>query len=175
MTDEAQTAPTKLPTSLGQSLLAVAIRLFVIWSGVSGILQLSAIHIYPSSADVLAMLAPLTPFLVIFVVTLIVLWSYPLLIARKLMPDTAATVSSTMTYSKWLRLGIVVMGFWFTASAIAPLLHTITMMLIVTPNDPEHSAALRPAVLYHMTGLAVGLAMIFGAKRLTRSNMFEHG
>jgi hypothetical protein len=65
----------------------------------------------------------------------------------------------------WFTLGTALLGLWFVASAITPILRNLSVMYLFRPEllNPEDIRALRSGLFYYGVEMALGLVLLFGA------------
>ena len=65
----------------------------------------------------------------------------------------------------WFTLGTALLGLWFVASAITPILRNLSVMYVFRPEliNPEDLRSLRAGLLYYVVELVLGLCLLFGA------------
>jgi hypothetical protein len=65
----------------------------------------------------------------------------------------------------WFTLGTALLGLWFVASAITPMLRNLSVMYLLRPEliSPEEIRSLRLGLLYYSVELVLGLCLLFGA------------
>jgi len=65
----------------------------------------------------------------------------------------------------WLTLGIALIGLWFVASAIAPILRNLSVMYFFKSEltNLEDMSSLRAGLLYYAAELVIGFCLLFGA------------
>jgi hypothetical protein len=102
---------------------------------------------------------------IVSAILLLILWFFPKSIARGLLPHSADAPTQTLSYQMWFTLGTALLGLWFVASAITPILRNLSVMYVFRPEliNPEDLRSLRVGLLYHVVELALGLCLLFGA------------
>jgi len=65
----------------------------------------------------------------------------------------------------WFTLGTALIGLWFVASAITPILRNLSVLYVFRPEltNPEDLRSLRVGLLYYVAELVLGLCLLFGA------------
>ena len=95
------------------------------------------------------------------------LWRFPKSIAHGLLPSSSSNDVPTQesSYQMWFAVGTALMGLWFIASAIAPILRNVSVMYIFRPEltNPEDLRQLRVWILYYLVELVLGVALLLGA------------
>jgi hypothetical protein len=98
-------------------------------------------------------------------VFLLLLWFFPKSIARGLLPHSTDAPTQALSYQMWFTLGTALLGLWFVASAITPILRNLSVMYVFQPEliNPEDVRSLRVGLLYYAVELLIGLGLLFGA------------
>jgi hypothetical protein len=98
-------------------------------------------------------------------VVLLMLWFFPRSIARGLLPISSDTPSQTSSHETWFTLGVTLIGLWFVASSIAPILRNLSVMYVFRSEfiNLEDMRQLRAGIFYHVVELVLGLCLVFGA------------
>ena len=70
----------------------------------------------------------------------------------------------------WFTLGTALIGLWFVASAIAPILRNLSVMYVFRPElmSTEDLRSLREGLFYYVVELLLGLGLLFGATGVRR-------
>jgi len=65
----------------------------------------------------------------------------------------------------WFTVGTALIGLWFVASAIIPILRNLSVMYIFRPElvNSEDLRSLRQGIFYYSAELVLGLCLLFGA------------
>jgi hypothetical protein len=146
--------------------LALGVRLFAIWYAlvvvreVFAFLTMSRPQLDPQELTVVAVVS------VVSVALLLILWFFPKSIARGLLPPTSTDApTQALSYQRWFTLGTALLGLWFVASSIAPILRNLSVMYVFRPEliNSEDVRSLRVGLLYYAVELALGLCLLFGA------------
>ena len=150
--------------------LALSVRLFVVWFA---LVTLRVAFVFFGNWRSFEGYDVLWVVIGGFVVTagiLFALWRFPNPIARGLLPDTNDVPAQTASYRKWFTLVAALIGLWFVASAIAPVLRNLSVMYIFQPEltYPERSRQLQVGIFYYLVEASVGLCLLFGANAVTR-------
>ena len=143
-------------------IIAVAVRLFAVWLVVTTIVTAPSVY-----AQVLeAAFASTSPVAIVASISILalgiayILWRFPLTIAGKLLAPTAQESTGSASPDLWLAMGCSIMGLWLFAS------HTPTLvMMLAFGGLREWSLS---TWLPHITGLALAVWLIFGAKGFRR-------
>jgi hypothetical protein len=102
---------------------------------------------------------------VLSAIVLLILWFFPKSIARGLLPHSTDVPTQMLSYQMWFTLGTALLGLWFVASAITPILRNLSVMYLFRPEllNPEDIRALRSGLFYYGVEMALGLVLLFGA------------
>jgi hypothetical protein len=65
----------------------------------------------------------------------------------------------------WFTLGTALLGLWFVASSITPILRNLSVMYVFRPEliNSEDVRSLRVGLLYYAVELVLGLCLLSGA------------
>jgi len=107
---------------------------------------------------------------VLCVVVLLVLWFVPKSIARGLLPVASDVQTQSLSYELWFTLGTMLLGLWFAASAIIPILRNVSVLTVFRPElvNAEDLRSLRVGTLYYVAELVLGLCLLFGAASIRK-------
>jgi hypothetical protein len=96
---------------------------------------------------------------------LLILWFFPNSIARGLLPRAVDAPTQTLSYQMWFTLGTALLGLWFVASAISPILRNLSAMYLFRSEliDPEDIRSLHSGLLFYGVEVVLGLCLLFGA------------
>lgn len=143
--------------------LALGVRLFAIWYGLVIVREAVAFLLWdaPYGSRTLAVAIGGA---ILSVLILLALWFFPKSIARGLLPHSS-DVPTQVSSQTWFTLGTALIGLWFAASAIAPLLRNLSIMYVFPPElvNAEILRSLRVGLFYHVVELLLGLGLLFGA------------
>jgi hypothetical protein len=108
--------------------------------------------------------------IVLSAIILVVLWFFPKSIARGLLPNPTEASTTALSYQMWFALGTALLGLWFVASAIAPILRNVSVMYVFRPEliNAEDVRSLRVGLLYLAVELVLGLCLLFGATGISK-------
>ena len=145
--------------------LAVGVRLFAIWCALIIVREIVAFLISWRSPDDVSSIVLVIGGFVVAMVVLLFLWKFPKSIARGLLPHSSEVPMQSSSYQMWFTLGTALIGLWFVASSIAPILRNLSIMYIFRPEltNPENLRSLRVGLLYYVIELVLGLCLLFGA------------
>jgi len=150
--------------------LALGVRLFVVWCALAIVREVFAFMTsWRPQADSNA-LAFLMGGSVLSAIVLLILWFFPKSIARGLLPYSTDAPTQTMSYQMWFTLGTALLGLWFVASAITPILRNLSVMYLFRPEliNPEDLRSLRSGLLYYGVEIVLGLCLLFGATGIAK-------
>jgi hypothetical protein len=150
--------------------LALSVRLFVIWFALVTVREVLAFFGTWRSADGSDVLLFVIGGSIVTAGILFVLWHFPNSIARGLLPNTSDISTQTSSYRMWFTLGTALIGLWFVASAIAPILRNLSVMFLFRPEltNMESLRQLRVGIFYYVVELALGLCLLFGATGIAK-------
>jgi hypothetical protein len=150
--------------------LALGVRLFAVWFALVTVREvLTFLGTWHSSSDSQALLFLIGGSIVALGI-LLALWLFPKSIARGLLPTSTDVPTQTASYQMWFSLGTALIGLWFVASAIAPILRNVSVMYVFRSElaNLENLRQLRVGIFYYLVELAIGLGLIIGATGITR-------
>jgi hypothetical protein len=150
-------------------IVALGVRLFCIWLAVyllrqmPGLWMLTTDNIPDRKAAI--GVAILTVLLALLVV---VLWRFPLLVARKVFPLALSDDSAPLTLDQAQRVGFCLLGLWLLTEAIPRAVYAAIMIYYST--RPNAAVELQPqnyaAMAQTFAELCLGLWLLFGASGL---------
>jgi hypothetical protein len=145
--------------------LALGVRLFAIWSALVIVREFAAFLTSWRSPDDSHALVFVIGGLILSAVILLILWFLPKSIAHGLLPRSSDVPTQTSSYEMWFTAGIALIGLWFAASAIAPILRNLSAMYFFRSEliNLEDLRSLRLGLLYYLVELVLGLCLLFGA------------
>jgi hypothetical protein len=150
--------------------LALGVRLFAIWFALVTVHEvLGFLGTWRSWDDSQALLFLIGGSILTLGIVL-VLWLFPKSIARGLLPTSNDVSTQTSSYQMWFTLGTALIGLWFVASAIAPILRNLSVMYVFTSElrNLEDLRSLRVGIFYYVVELVLGLCLLFGATGITK-------
>jgi len=145
--------------------LALGVRLFAIWYALVIVREAVAFLTSwrpPYDSQVLAVVIGGS---ILSAIILLILWFFPKSIARGLLPHSSDVPTQASSYQMWFTLGTALIGLWFVASAIAPILRNLSVMYVFRPElmNTEDLRSLREGLFYYVVELLLGLGLLFGA------------
>jgi len=107
---------------------------------------------------------------VVATVVLLILWFFPKSIARGLLPPSNGAPTQPSSYEMWFTLGTALLGLWFVASSITPILRNLSVMYVLRPEliNAEDLRSMRVDVFYYVVELVLGLCLLFGASGIRK-------
>jgi len=148
-------------------ILAVAVRLFVVWLAVSTGREILAVYvsgIARGSGDG-ALLAILS--VVIVAAVAIALWYFPKTVARKLISPPDPEPQTSASADSWLAVGCALIGIWLFASSLPAFVRRL-LIIHFSYGVGEDPTDRNVWVFYYLSQIAISLWLIFGAKGLSR-------
>ena len=145
--------------------LALGVRLFAIWCGLAIVREVVAFMTSWQPQDGSGGLVVVAGATVLSGIFLLLLWFFPRAIARGLLPHSTDAPTQAPSYQMWFTLGTALLGLWFVASAITPILRNLSVMYVFRPEliNPEDVRSLRVGLVYYAVELLIGLGLLFGA------------
>lgn len=146
-------------------VLALGVRLFAVWYALVILRELFAFLAMPRLPLDSQELAVVTIGVVVSVILLLVLWFFPKSVARGLLPSSTDAPTQALSYQLWFALGTALLGLWFVASSITPILRNLSVLYIFRPEliNSENVRSLHVGLLYYAAELVLGLCLLFGA------------
>lgn len=150
--------------------LALGVRLFAIWCALAIVREVVAFmtswHLQGDSSALVVVIGAT----ILSSIFLLLLWFFPQSIARGLLPHSTDAPTQTLPYQMWFTLGTALLGLWFVASAITPILRNLSVMYVFRPEliNAEDVRSLRVGLLYYAVELAIGLCLLFGATGISK-------
>jgi len=145
-------------------IVAVAIRLFVVWQAVLIVFSIPMLY---EQEQVAARTGSPTPVLFYFVAALLVaallyvLWRFPMTISGKLLTATTEVSKESASPDLWLSMGCALMGLWLLVEFI-PLF--ARDLMAVGEGYLSAPSILKVRLATDLPGVIIGLWLIFGAK-----------
>lgn len=144
---------------------ALGVRLFVIWCALIIVREIvGSLVSWPPPHDS-TWLVLVIGGSVVSLVILLILWHFPISVARGLLPNSNEVPMQPSSYQIWFTVGTALIGLWFVASAIAPILRNISIMTVFRSEltNPGQLRSLQTGILYYTVELVLGLCLLFGA------------
>lgn len=150
--------------------LALGVRLFVIWFALVTVREVLGFLGTWRSADGSDVLLFVIGGCIVTAGILFALWRFPNSIARGLLPSASDIATQPSSYRMWFTLGTALIGLWFVASAIAPILRNLSVMYLFRPElaNLEGLRQLRVGIFYYVVELVLGLCLLFGAAGIAK-------
>lgn len=145
--------------------LALGVRLFAVWYALVLLREVFELLAMPRPPLGSQEITVVTIGVVVSVILLFVLWFFPKSIARGLLPSSTDTPSQALSYQMWFALGTALLGLWFVASSITPILRNLSVLYVFRPEliNSENVRSLHVGLLYYAVELVLGLCLLFGA------------
>ena len=150
--------------------LALGVRLFAIWCALAIVREVVAFMTSWRPQDDSSAVVVVLAGSVLSVIFLLILWFFPKSIARGLLPDSTDAPTQTLSYQMWFTLGTALLGLWFVASSITPILRNLSVMYVLRPEliNAEDLRSMRVDVFYYVVELVLGLCLLFGASGIRK-------
>lgn len=144
--------------------VAVAVRIFAAWLGVTVLRNLASFAFlkqsempgYGFSVTVIVLAALLVA----------ALWLFPGTIARKLLSPDNAQLEQSGSPNLWLAMGCALLGLWLLTSALPTLIFDTYALVRLSYGDDRGN--IPQSVMYYVVEVAIGLWLVFGAKGFRR-------
>jgi len=141
--------------------VAVAVRVLAVWLAIYVVRTIPAFFV-EGRGDASGLLAAAIVALLSFVLALL-LWFFPLTIARKLLSSPASDPAPTSSPDLWLAMGCALIGLWLLASSV-PALVRDALVLYYAGSHYDDTTAVRHWIVYNLLQIVIALWLVFGAK-----------
>ena len=148
-------------------ILAVAVRLFAIMVALYLVRELLGFYVYgnervdPHVRWIAAVVYVLTGFV------LVVLWFFPRMIARGLLPLPGDVQAQPSTAETWFGVGSSLIGLWLMATAVPALLRNSLFMYLFR-SEPADLSGVISGLVYYAVQFLVGVGLILGANGIRK-------
>ncbi len=150
-------------------IVGLGVRLFAVWLAVYLMRHVPGLWSFnvrdfedPGAATAVIVVA------VVMALIALLLWIFPLSVARKLVPKTALDQPTTLPVEQVQSVGFALLGLWVLTRAIPQVFFYAVM--IYHANRPQSAFALEPrnyaSMAYTFVELALGIWLVLGAKGL---------
>jgi hypothetical protein len=147
-------------------LVGLFIRLFAIWLFISGIQMIAAGMSLRDSVGYGAGAAYVVS--IVLCATALIVWRYPLLIARKLIPAAPNDISNSISAAETATVACIVLGLWTLVGRVLPaLIRDLEIIAVYRANyQPLQSLTGRDLsrLIESAVDMAVALILIFKAR-----------
>ena len=153
-------------------VVALGVRLFCIWLALflvrhaPGLWSLNTQQFPDSRAAGAVIIVS-----VILIAVTIALWSFPLAVARKLIPKATLDQPTPLPIDQLQSAGFCLLGLWVLTEAVPRLVYII--FIVYHSTRPNAMVALEPhnnaAIAQTIVELGIGLWLLFGARGLLRA------
>lgn len=143
--------------------LTVAIRLFAIWLAIYWASFIPWFYSEGYRGDDSAALAMALVSSVLAILCLVVLWFFPRMIARGLLPLSNAEPAPAASPDTWFSVGSGLLGLFVLTNAVPALVRNLAVMFLTRSGDIDTSN-LKYGLLYYFTELILAVWLILGAK-----------
>lgn len=150
-------------------VVGLGVRLFAIWLFVYLVSTIpsSVLFLDSPSAPTGVVVTALASFLLLVVLT-ITMWTSPLSVAKRLIPDPASQSQSHLSAEEIQRIGFCLLGLWMLADAIPSA--SSWAMFTYYASKPNPTVTFTPQIYASLVHVAVefvlGVWLVFGAKGL---------
>lgn len=150
-------------------VVALGIRLFCIWLAIYLLRQAPALWIFntreaPETNAAFVVIAVSA----VLVVVIILLWRFPLTVARKLLPTATLDQPTSYTIDQLQSAAFCILGLWILTEAIPHLVYT--SVIVYHSTRPNAMVTLEPrnfaAMAQMLAELVLGIWLLFGGKGL---------
>jgi hypothetical protein len=144
--------------------LAVAVRLFAIVVALYAVRDLLGFYVAGRERSDAWALPLVAVFFALSVALVLVLWFFPKSIARGLLPVSADAPATPSAPDAWLAIGSALIGLWLVATALPALARNLVLLYLFRAESAMDRSGLMDGLLFYVGQLAIGMALIFGAK-----------
>ena len=150
--------------------LALGVRLFAVWYALVIVREVVGFFAMPHPLDDLNALVVVIAGSAVVCVVLLFLWFFPTSIARRLLPHSSDAPVQASSYGRWFALGTALLGLWFAASSIGPILRNLSVMYFFHPAlaDADILSSLRAGLFTYVVEFVLGLCLLFGASGISK-------
>jgi hypothetical protein len=145
--------------------VALSIRLFVIWLIAYIVITLPSVHALLLSENVSTLWLMASVGFVLL--CMVMLWNFPITIAKKLLPtDVAANSTNTINFESWFEVGITLIGLWVLSNALPSIFRFILVYFLNQKVNYEASlsAEWKAAAVYYVIQIFIGIWFLLQAK-----------
>ena len=150
-------------------IVALGVRLFAVWLGFYVLQQIPQMWVFANrgTADAFILMLAVVTYLVLIALT-VVLWKFPLAVARKLLPVATLDQPTPLPVEQLEHAGFCLLGLWILAETVPSLVHAAVMFSYSRGLNPsvELNASYYAHLAYSGAGLAIGVWLLFGARGL---------
>ena len=145
-------------------IVAVAIRLFIVWQVVITVISIPALYAQARSLYSVGWELPMLFYLVaaaIIGVLLYVLWRFPMTVAGKILSRTIEESEESASPDLWLSMGCALMGLWLLVVAIPEVASDV---MAAREGYLSAPSIVKVRLAADVPALILGIWLIFGAK-----------
>jgi hypothetical protein len=142
-------------------VIAVAVRLFAVWLGISVVEAAPVLYLGQygfQSRPLAAIIAVLVAGVVIFL-----LWFFPQALARRLLSPSAGESPPSATPDLWLAMGCALIGLWFLSSTV-PAIIRYALILTAWSGGADDITSVKHWLVYDSVAAAIGIWLVLGGK-----------
>jgi hypothetical protein len=150
--------------------IAVAVRLFAVWLVIELLPGVVGFHTQLNGPNRLAFAVLVT---VIVAGLVLGLWSFPLMIARRLLTSVPTDQASAGSPDRWLAMGCALIGLW-TLTTTSPTLIYDFLILHFSADTLGTSSQTVWRIIYDIARLAIAAWLILGARGFRKLFWWAH-
>lgn len=150
-------------------ITALGIRLFTIWFFMNSVTRILSYYSLATEGQDVTVQVVMSIFPTVVVCCL--MWSYPFVIARKILPSQTQPDVSKPTFDSWFSLGCSFIGLYACSKAIPALVSHALLALFskrLSYDYFEMNPDWRLTVAFNVFQLAFGLWLFFGGRGLKK-------
>ena len=159
-------------------LLALGVRLFCIWLVVYLLRHVPALWLYFArdnfDREALTVVAVTT---IVLVIVVVILWNFPLAVARKLLPRATLDTPTSTALEQLQSALFSLVGIWLISEAVPRFVHFSVVAYQANKMVPpiEMTAASYASVVETIVQFILGVWLLFGARALLRLIRWARG
>ena len=143
-------------------MVALGVRLFAVWLAIYVLRSMPGIFLAFRQYDQLAAQVFSVVVAVMLAAIVVVLWVFPLFVARRLLPSSAV-VQETSSPEAWFAMGCALIGIWVLTQALPALARYVVIFALEGAGGP-YVANWHYGAIYHVAEAAIGIWLLLGAK-----------
>ena len=152
-------------------VIAVSIRLFTVWFFLYFATTITSSYFYGNKHGLNASLTAPVLSIALLSIICILLWVFPLFLAKKILPPFNEPVSNTTAFESWFSVGCSLIGLFALSKAIPALVSHLVLNILALrlwPGSFETNPEWKLTVAFNIFQLAFGLWLFLGGKGLKK-------
>jgi len=150
-------------------VVALGVRLFCVWLAVYLLRQMPGLwSLTTNNLPDIGAATAVAIFTALMVLLIVLLWFFPLFVARKLLPEATLDGPTSLPFDQAQRVGFCLLGLWLLTEAVPRAVYAAVM--VYYSAKPNTAVDLQPqnyaAMAQTFVELCLGLWLLFGARGL---------